>query len=323
MAEDHSIDAMRLMARIERWLEMNGHLCFTHKPKRHSLLISPSLTENPQPPSLALFPVVDLDQQLRNHDAELASLNAAIKARKPEAEAAAHILLNEEFARCNSQRQASVFEKLNLYQKMMIVRQEQARDLEAEEEHTLIAISGINESTGLSTSNQKYYLPVRSSWDSMQTYLGYMTQCWRANDHSASLGGGTDKTVRWAYQLDAQDAGVCPLNDEKHYARMRKRMHLEKKTSAIMWPEQLWERSQKIRAQAREIKVTVALKTEDDGWTDCDAFDDMALGSDGLFNLEDETEPTTQKPSGERARANYSGSAIRYATRPQTRSQKM
>ncbi|KAK5745009.1 hypothetical protein LTR17_001760 [Elasticomyces elasticus] len=274
MAEDHSIDAMRLMARIERWLEMNGHLCFTHKPKRHSLLTSPSLTENPQPPSLALFPVVGLDQQLRNHDTELASLNAAIKARKPEAEAAAHILLNEEFARCNSQRQASAFGELNLYQKLMI------------------------------------------------TYLEYMTQCWHANDHSARLGGGTDKTVRWAYQLDAQDAGVCPLADEKDYARMRKRMHLEKKTSAIMWPEQLWERSQKIRAQAREITVTVALKVDDDGWTNCDAFDDVALGSDGLFNLEDETEPTTQKPSGERARAN-SGSATRYATRPQTRSQKM
>ncbi|KAK5698323.1 hypothetical protein LTR17_023765 [Elasticomyces elasticus] len=305
MAEDHSIDAMRLMARIERWLEMNGHLCFTHKPKRHSLLTSPSLTENPQPPSLALFPVVGLDQHLRNHDAELASLNAAIKARKPGAEAAAHILLNEDFARCNSQRQASAFGELNLYQKLMIVRQEQARDLEVEKEHTLIAITGINESTGLSTSNQKYYLP-----------------CWHANDHSARLGGGTDKTVRWAYQLDAQDAGVCTLGNEKDYARMRNRMHLERKTSAIMWPEQLWERSQKIRAQAREIKVTVALKTEDDGWTDCDAFDDMALGTDGLFNMEDETEPTTQRPSGERARAN-SGSAIRYATRPQTRSQKM
>ncbi|KAK5687136.1 hypothetical protein LTS10_001273 [Elasticomyces elasticus] len=309
MAEDHSIDAMRLMARIERWLETNGHLCFTHKPKRQTLWTSPSLTENPQPPSLALFPVVDLDQHLRNHDAELASLNAAIKARKPEAEAAAHILLNEEFARCNSQRQASAFGELNLYQKLMIVRQEQAQDLDVEKEHTLIAITGINESTGLSTSNQKYYLP-----------------CWHANDHSARLGGGTDKTVRWAYQLDAQDAGVCPLNDEKDYARMRKRMHLEKKTSAIMWPEQLWERSQKIRAQAREIKVTVALKAEDDGWTDCDAFDDMALGSDGLFDVKDsaskETDPTTQSLSGERARAN-SGSAIRSATRPQIRSQKM
>ncbi|KAK4898384.1 hypothetical protein LTR27_003980 [Elasticomyces elasticus] len=322
MADNDSLEAMRLMARIERWLEMNGHLCFTHKPKRHNLLTSPSLTENPQPPSLALFPVVDLDQHLRNHDAELASLNAAIKARKPEAEAAAHIMLNDEFARCKSQRPASAYGQLNLYQKLMIVRQEQAQDLDIEKEHTLIAITGVNGSTGLSTSNQKYYLPVRSSWDFMQTFLEYMTQCWHANDHSARVSGGMDKTVRWAYQLDAQDAGICPLSDEKDYAHMRKRMHLEKKTSAIMWPEQLWERSQKIRAQAREIRVTVALKVEDDEWTDCDAFDDMALGSDGLFNLEDETEPTTQKPSGERARAN-SGSAIRYATRPQTRSQKM
>ncbi|KAK4949566.1 hypothetical protein LTR10_012184 [Elasticomyces elasticus] len=322
MAEDHSTDAIRLMVRIERWLEMNGHLCFTHKPKRHSSLISPSLINHSQPPSLALFPVVGLDQHLRNHDAELASLNAVIKARKPEAEAAVHILLNDEFARCNSQRPASAFGQLNLYQKMMIVRQEQARDLEAEEEHTLIAMTGINEDTGLSTSNQKYYLPVRSSWDSMQTCLEYMTSCWHANDHSARLSGGTNKIVRWAYQLDAQDAGVCPLSDEKDYAHMHKRMRMEKKSSAIMWPEQLWERSQKIRAQAREIKLTVALKVEDDGWTDSDAFDDMALGSDDLFNMNDETEPTTQRPSGERARAN-SGSAIRHATRPQTRSQKM
>ncbi|KAK5708121.1 hypothetical protein LTR97_000661 [Elasticomyces elasticus] len=322
MAEDHSIDAMRLMARIERWLEMNGHLCFTHKPKRHGLLISPSLTEHTQPPSLALFPVVDLDQHLRNHDAELASLNAAIKARKPEAEAAAHIMLNDEFARCKSQRPASAFGELNLYQKMVIVRQEQARDMEVEKEHTLVAITGVNGSTGLSTSNQKYYLPVRSSWDCMQTFLEYMTQCWHADDHIARLSGGTDKTVGWAYQLDAQDAGVCPLSDEKDYAHMHKRMRMEKKSSAIMWPEQLWERSQKIRAQAREIKVTVALKVEDDGWTDCDAFDDMAPSSDDLFNMKDETEPTTQRPSGARARAN-SGSAIRSATRPQTRSQKM
>ncbi|TKA54395.1 hypothetical protein B0A55_12934 [Friedmanniomyces simplex] len=303
---------------------IEGYLFFTHKPQR-----PPPLALSPRdadlPPSLALFPDVELQQYLRDHDKEVATLKACIDAHKVDTKATAHAALNAEYSLLETKRQSASYGTLGLYRKLLVLRQEQALERRTYGDFTLLAITSITAS-GFPDSQQEYGLPPGASWLRMQTVLNYMTQCWRAcgADGAAMIGNHACQDPKWMYQLggDAQKKAVWSLVTEEDYAGLRERVRVEKTLSAVMWPECLWEASKRARAKTEEKIRTGGVQDEEadeNDWTGWEPFDGTCGGGDGYAKFTDadleKTEMETERLSGGKPLASNDDASMRVPTK--------
>ncbi|KAK0279546.1 hypothetical protein LTR35_008736 [Friedmanniomyces endolithicus] len=283
-------DAEQLLAQIERLLIIKGHLFVTHGPQRWQTTTSPR-TRIDLPPSLALFPNTELEQSLRDHDEEVASLKACIDAHTPDTRAVAHASLSAEYSSLHATRQVPGYAKLDLYQKLIVLRREQDREQQTHGDLIFIAIMDISTS-GLPHRQQEYRVSPAASWFRVREILEYATQRWRSFDtwYPERLGPDTRECdPRWTYQLggDAMKKAVWALSTEEDYARLRVRMRKEGTLSVILWPEGLWDESVRTRAKAgenlREDVQDGELEMED--WATWGPIDGLSIDGDGHVDL--------------------------------------
>ncbi|KAK1811166.1 hypothetical protein LTR12_014463 [Friedmanniomyces endolithicus] len=305
-------DAEQLLAQTERFLIIKGHLFLTHEPQRSQSTI-PSRIRIDLPPSLALYPNIDLEQRLRDHDEEVASLKACIDAHTPDTRAAAHASLSAEYSSLDATRQVAGYAKLDLYRKLIALRQEQEREQQTHGDLTLIAIMEISTS-GLPCGQQGYYLSPAASWFRMQEILEYATQRWRSSGAWWPEGPGFEMREcdpRWTYQLgaDAVKKVVWPLGTEEAYARLRKRMRKEGTTSVILWPDELWDKSVRTRAKAGENSMEDVQdeEREREDWAAWGPIDGVSINGDTNADMVDaevaeRTEMDSERLSGCRRR---------------------
>ncbi|KAK1057258.1 hypothetical protein LTR74_014309 [Friedmanniomyces endolithicus] len=284
--------AGRLLAQIERFLVIKGHLLVMHEPQRWQTTISPR-TLLDLPPSLALFSDIELEQSLRDHDEEVASLKACIDAQTSDTRAAAHKSLDVEYGLLDATRQVAGYAKLDLYQKLVALRREQGREQQAHGDLTFIAIMEISTS-GLPRGQQGYYLSLTASWFRMQEILEYATQRWRSS--GAWWPEGSDPETRecdprWTYQLgaDAVQKVVWPLATEEAYACLRKRMRLEGTSSVVLWPDELWDESVRTRAKAGEnlMEDVQDEEREREDWAAWGPIDEVSIDGDTNADMVD------------------------------------
>ncbi|KAK3067387.1 hypothetical protein LTR53_015775 [Teratosphaeriaceae sp. CCFEE 6253] len=278
---DDLTTATHLLAAIEQLLTIEGHLFITHKPPRPPPLpIRRSQAD--LPPSLALFPDISLEQHLRDHDHEVASLKACLASASASTHKCAHTVLASEYMQLDASLRSAGYEKLGLQQKLIALRRAQAQALEADDEDfAVIAITGVSEWTGLPTSQQTYHLPIGVSWIGMQDALKDMTT------YALRKLEGVTEQDRWQYQLagDTSEKGIKPLRTAADYDGMRKRMHADNATSVLVWHDRLCEASREARARAAERKTTTLVEEDDSA-----EYGGWALW-DPLAELDGESEP--------------------------------
>ncbi|KAK0854431.1 hypothetical protein LTS02_011514 [Friedmanniomyces endolithicus] len=305
-------DAEQLLAQTERFLIIKGHLFLTHEPQRSQFTI-PSRIRIDLPPSLALYPNIDPEHCLRDHDEEVASLKACIDAHTSDTRAAAHNSLDVKYGLLDATRQVAGYAKLDLYQKLVALRREQGREQQAHGDLTFIAIMEISTS-GLPRGQQGYYLSPTASWFRMQEILEYATQRWRS--FGAWWPEGSDPETRecdprWTYQLgaDAVKKVVWPLATEEAYACLRKRMRLEGTSSVILWPDELWDESARTRAKAGEnlMEDVQDEEREREDWAAWGPIDEVSIDGDTNADMVDaevaeRTEMDSERLSGCRQR---------------------
>ncbi|KAK0343864.1 hypothetical protein LTR91_017591 [Friedmanniomyces endolithicus] len=256
---------------LERFLIIKGQLFLTHEPQRSQPTVSPR-TRIDLPPSLAIFPYIELEQSLRDHDVEVASLKACIDAHTPNTHAAAHTLLNIDYALVHASRQVPSYAELDLPQKLVLLRQEQEQERVSREGLTFVTIASITAS-GLPDGRQDFGFAPGDSWWQTQAVLKYMTQYWEACGACGAV--ATDDYARkdytkWLFQLNADvvDKVAWPLYTGEDYGSLRKRMREEGTLSVLMWPKGLWEASMRARGEVVPQEMKDAYDEEvnwDDG----------------------------------------------------------
>lgn len=264
---------------------------------------SPFATSD-MPPSLAIYPNVDLASHLQQPDQNFARLgNLRIKAAticlEKQVALGANKQLIAEYLQLDVSLRKQGYAKLPLDEKLRVLRTAQQQAREQTEATFNIAVVRGNETNGTPSDLPRLYLPISMSWAGLQQALQETTKGWQAREEGFA-NGYSMKFGKWLYLISRSgvpDKIPHSLSTEVAYKTMREILDAPN-TAVVIWHERLWEASQAARALWADICQEEEARTEDDwvkmnGWQpfhpdldpDCHPGDDWDI-EDGLSAMD-------------------------------------